>query len=217
MKKNKLLIILISMFIFNSNVFAATSAKANDANYSTLKTSYEKGIVQKTVSSENEMITIYGRSSCDSTGCTYNYANNASYTSFEEVLKRTVKCSNGEQYIKYSTSYGDGGKDYKNSNPTNYEGEVYWSEDHFVSCTTSSTGSAGEEIVQLPSTGGTSTGGTSTGGTSTGGTSSGYGSSTTTDPSATGVETYYIIIGIVGLITYGLMMTIKKYNLFKNI
>ena len=49
------------------------------------------------------------------------------------------------------------------------------------------------------------------------GSGSGYESSTAEDNVDTGVETYYIILIVVAIVSYAIMKVVKKYNLFKNI
>lgn len=215
MKKNLLLIILISIMCFTLNVNAAnTIAKEGDTEFNTLKTQYNKGI-QKTSINGTGIVTLYGYSSCDSSGCTYKYSNTSS--DYKEVLKSSVKCTGGEKYIIYQTTGGADG--YKESNSANYTGEAYWSEDFSVTCTNTQSSST----ITLSNTGGTSSGGSSSGGTSgstsssSGSTGSEYNSSTTTESKETGVETYYIVLGTVGIITYAVMRIVKKQNLFKNI
>lgn len=203
MKKNLLLIILISIMCFTLNVNAAnTIAFEGQSNFNTLKAQYNKGI-QKTSINSTGTVTLYGYSDCDSSGCSYKYSNTS--TDYKEVLKSSVTCTGGEKYIVYQPTGGADG--YKDSNSADYTGEVYWSEDFDVTC--KSTSESGAIEISNTTTGGTNTGASSSG--------NGYSSSTTTDPSNTGVETYYIVLGIVGIITYVLMRTVKKHNLFKNI
>ena len=221
MKKSLLILMILSIFVYSKTVYAATYAKSGESNYSSFENKYKSGISKTQVSSK-DTVTIYGFSNCETDKCTVSYANQSSSVSFEKVLSKSVTCSNGEKNIKYAI-VGNGGAGFQSDNKDKYSGKVYWTVDVEVTCTNDSTSSS-NDIVQIDtstggtSTGGTSTGGTSTGGTSTGGTSTGgYNSSTTTDNPEQGVETYYIVLGFIGIICYTFMSVVKKYNLFKKI
>lgn len=210
MKKNLLLIILISIMCFTLNVNAAgTVAEEGSENFNNLKTQYNKGIQTIEVNG-NEIITLYGYSKCDGSTCTYKYANAS--TDYKEVLKSSITCTGGEKYIVYQSAGSVDG--YKESNNKKYTGEVYWSEEFSVTCTNTSTTGAITLSTDSSNTGSSTTGTSNTGSSSSG---NGYSSSTTTENPKQGVETYYIVLGIVGIITYVLMRTVKKHNLFKNI
>lgn len=202
MKKNLLLIIIISIMCFTISVKADNYvAVEGNEKFNSYKTQYNKGI-QKISVNGTETITLYGYINCTSSGCTYKYSNTSA--DYKEVLKSTVTCTGGEKNILYLTS---GAKEpYINNNPD--PGEAYFSEDFSITCT----GTKTNDTITLNNSNG---GGTSTGGTSNGG--SEYSSSTTTDSKETGVETYYIVLGIIGIISYAVMKLVKKQNLFKNI
>lgn len=201
--KKIMLFIMLMMFVFTINVNAANKVvKPEDSEFNSYKTQYEKGIQKSTINGSG-IITLYGYSSCQTGSCTYKYAN--INQDFKEVLKQAVVCSGGEKYIIYQTTGGADG--YKSSNSANYSGEVYWSEDFSITCTNTSTSST----VTLNNSTAQPTTQASNG-------SGDYGSSggTTTNEDQ-GVETYYIILGIVGIITYLLTIVIKKQNLFKKV
>jgi len=201
--KKIMLFIMLMMFGFTINVNAANKVvKPEDSEFNSYKTQYEKGIQKSTINGSG-IITLYGYSSCQTGSCTYKYAN--TNQDFKEVLKQAVVCSGGEKYIIYQTTGGADG--YKSSNSANYSGEVFWSEDFSITCTNTSTSST----VTLNNSTAQPTTQASNG-------SGDYGSSggTTTNEDQ-GVETYYIILGIVGIITYLLTIVIKKQNLFKKV
>lgn len=196
----KKMLLLILLTFGSVNVFAANQvAKSDDANFNTLKTQYNKGI-QKTTINGSGIVTLYGYSSCQTGSCAYKYAN--TNKDFKEVLKEAVSCAGGEKHIIYQTTGGADG--YKDSNSENYVGDVYWSEDFNITCTNTQT----TTTVQLENT---------VTEESNTGSGDGYTSSDTTENDSKGVETYYIILTIVGLITYFITRVIKKQNLFKNI
>ena len=216
--KKIMLFIMLMMFGFTINVNAANKVvKPEDNEFNSYKTQYEKGIQKSTINGSG-IITLYGYSSCQTGSCTYKYAN--TNQDFKEVLKQAVVCSGGEKYTeifygtfisggeKYIIYQTTGGADgYKSSNSANYSGEVYWSEDFSITCTNTSTSST----VTLNNSTAQPTTQASNG-------SGDYGSSggTTTNEDQ-GVETYYIILGIVGIITYLLTIVVKKQNLFKKV
>ena len=195
MKKIMLFIMLI-MLGFTINVNASNKVvKPEESEFSSYKAQYDKGIQKSTINGSG-IITLYGYSSCRTGSCSYKYAN--TNQDFKEVLKQAVVCSGGEKYIIYQTTGGADG--YKTSNSANYSGEVYWSEDFSITCTDTSSSStiplnnSNEIKTTQPIT-----------------------SADPINPEDTGVETYYIILGIVGLITYLLTIVVKKQNLFKKV
>lgn len=217
--RNKLIIGLsaILCFIGIKDVGAASSAYPGQSLYESLKSSYNSfkdNLPNVTASSStSKTVTLYGRSICSTSNssCDYNYAGYSVNDDQKDVLNDIVTCANGEKYIIYQFM-GSGKEDYMDDNKAGYdsgtsENAVYWSEDYSVQCSNNNTTSSGEVIENTNTS---NQGNSSTGGND-------YNSSTTVPPEATGVETYYIILGIVGILTYGLMTIVKKYNLFKKI
>lgn len=204
--KKMILFILIMMFVFvaNANATNSTAFPGSD-DYSTFEANYKKGIQPVTINSRGQ-VTLYGYSNCQSGSCTYKYSNTS--PDFKEVLAQTVKCAGGEKDIAYSDS--GGGDGYKNDNKENYIGEVYWTADFDVVCT--STPGAG--TIQIQQTVNNDGSGSSLG---SGGSGSDYGSSSNIQQDSYGVETYYVILVIVGILTYLLTIVIKKQNLFKKV
>lgn len=182
-------------------------ATSSDSNYNTLKNGYNNNTLSKVnVSSSNATVTLYGKSECSGSSCTYNYA--GSYKNFKDALSQAVVCSNGEKYISYQTT-GEGGKtNYMDDNKANYTGTVYWSEDYYVTCTNNNGGDVIETSNDTTTTTGTSSGTTTT---------KVYSGTTTTENPQTGVNTYFIVLGLIAVISYGFMVIVKKYNLFKKI
>lgn len=203
--KRLMLLIMLVMFTFTLNVSAANKVvKQGETDFSSFKAQYEKGI-QKTNISTSGTITLYGYSSCQTGSCTFKYTNTSQ--DFKEVLKQAVVCTGGENHIIYQTTGGADG--YKASNSENYVGEVYWSEDFSITCTNTSSSSTItlNNSPEQPTTDSNNTGGSN----------GNYTSSTTTNNESQGVETYYIILGIVGILTYLLTILVKKQNLFKKV
>ncbi len=198
-------LILMGSFVFNLNVFAdIASAKMGDANYDQLKEAYEKELEEQTQTIDSEgTITIYGKSDCISGGkCEYNYSDGKTA---DELVSTITRCSGGETSIT-SVLSGSGGEDYKDVNPNDYNGTVYWSEMYYVTC------KAGEaETPTDPSAPSTPTNPSSTT------TTKKYESSSTENSPETGVTTYYVVLGVIALISYLLMLAVKKGNLFKKI
>lgn len=182
-----------------------TYAPSGAANYDTLKNGYNNNTLSKVnVSSANATVTLYGKSECSGSSCTYNYA--GSYKNFKDALSKAVVCSNGEKYISYQST-GEGGKtNYMEDNKANYTGTVYWSEDYYVTCTNTS---SGDTIIE--------TNNDTTNTTITTTTTKVYSGSTTTNNPQTGVNTYFIVLGLVAVISYVFMVIVKRFNLFKKI
>lgn len=198
----KIMLFVITLIISCTlNVNAANKVvKSEDSDFSSFKTQYQKGIQKSTINGSGT-ITLYGYSSCQTGSCSYKYANISQ--DFKEVLKQGVVCSGGEKYIKYQPSGGADG--YKSDNSEDYIGEVYWSEDFSITCTNTLTDGAvtlntniGQPTTQPSNIDGITSAGTTTN-------------------EDQGVETYYIILGIVGIITYFLTILVKKQNLFKKV
>ncbi len=223
MKKRILILvaIFISFISFRNDIFAANDyAKEGDTNYSTLKSLYDGGLSKFNISSSNTLITLYGKSVCSSgSNCVYQYDNSGT-TSFEEILKKYVSCSNGEKYITYQST-GSGGSDFKGDNNTNYTGTVYWSEDYYITCTSSQTGDTTIGVTNSNTGSSTDNNSSNTSETNSSTSSSSsnndYSSSSTEKSPQTGVETYYIVLAILAVISYGSLLLVKKLNLFKKI
>ena len=222
-------IITICLFGFGLNVFAAATcvpdSNASTENYKTLKNKYADGGEKYTIIGQ-KLINIYGRTS----------SGNETYpdevTDVNKAIANVVTCSGGENYIKYSKK-GYGSIDCKSGG--------YWVDEYYISCTSNATSSDGSTVVKTntgevvsggnnssgsgsSSTGsGSSTTGSGSGtssGSGTGSSSSsgsGYNSSSTVNNESTGINTYFVVLGLVGVISYIFMMCVKKYNLFKNI
>lgn len=223
--KNKvmlLIIVLIGFIGFRINVNAEAGSGDEFKSY------FDKGI-QKIEVSGSKMVTIYGKSVCNGSTCKVEYV--GQYSNFEDVLKHSVVCTNGEKHIIYQAgSSGKTGLYDATNSQEGFNGTIYWGEEYQVTCTTKSTG---DDVVELEkptsgNTGGTSTGGDttggSTGGSTTGGTSTGgstgsdsTGGNGTVDNPQTGVNTYFVVLGLVAIISYVGMVCIKRFNLFKNI
>lgn len=204
--RKSLLISLLVMVLFSAkldvsadNTYATSSS---DANYNTLKSGYNNNKITKTNVTSSTTVTLYGLSECSGTSCTYHYAGNNS--SFKDALSKSVVCSNGEKYISYQGT-GEGGKtNYMEDNKAAHSGTVYWSEDYYVTCTSSS----GDSTVQLENTVNNNTN-TNTGNQ--------YNSADPGEQKEYGVNTYFTVLGLIAIISYGFMLFAKKFNLFKNI
>ena len=211
----KIALIIVMMFCLNVNVLAATGADKNQPNYSTLKAKYDEGVNKTTISSSETYtsanVTIYGKSDCTGNSCTHTYAASNS-SSFKDALAKSVVCSTGEKNITYMLAgSGKDAFDSSKNSSLNYTGDAYWSEDYQVSCTSNSSGSS---VINLNNDSSTTTTNSSNSGTTNG---SEYNSSSTVNQEQTGVTTYFIVLGLVALISSIFMMCVKKYNLFKNI
>lgn len=225
--KNKivlLIIVLVGFIGFRINVSAASGSGEEFKSY------YDKGI-QKIEVSGSKIVTIYGKSECNGSTCPkVEYA--GQYSNFEDVLKHSIVCTNGEKYIIYQEAgSGKTGLYDSTKSQDGFSGTMYWGEEYQVTCTTNSTG---EDVVELEkptsgnttggntsssNTGGTGTSGDTTGGSSTGGStgSDSTGGSGTVDNPQTGVSTYFVVLGLIAIISYVGMVCIKRFNLFKNI
>lgn len=235
MKKNILLIticICVTIIGIKTNVYAAASAPDNgssNTNLAELKNGYNNSNPTLNVKSKG-FVTIYAKSECDPSTkkCTYQYQGLSVGESADKLLERAVKCENGESYISYNAdNVQSGGSDVKDEwkNPLATKTTIYWSEDYYITCSNTAP-AAGSGQVSLGSSG-SSNNSSSTGSSSNSGDTSSsvpssssnqnYNSSTTVDNSATGIETYYIVLAIIAVVAYALMFFVKKYNLFKNI
>ena len=227
-------IITICMFGFGVNVFAASTciedSQASNSSfastYNDLKSNYENGGKKETISGSG-LIDIFGRT--DSSG---NKTYAGGKIDVNSIISNLVTCSGGEKYIKISI-VGIASKGCSNSS--------YWSDQYSVTCTNNSTSTDNSTVIDKStgnvvsggnnssgsgssSTGsGSSTTGSGSGtnsGSGTGSSSSsgsGYNSSSTVNNESTGINTYFVVLGLVGVISYIFMMCVKKYNLFKNI
>jgi len=210
--KKKLLFVLLLVLAFTVNVNAANKVvKEGESDFNSFKTEYQKGIQKVNINSTGT-VTLYGYSSCRTGSCVYKYANTSQ--DFKEVLQKAVVCTGGEKYIVYQSTGGADG--YKTSNSENFVGEVYWSEDFSVTCTNTSSGNTvtlnniNQEQTTVSNSGSNSNNNNNNNNDE-------YNSSNTTNNENQGVETYYIILGIVGVVTYLLSIVIKKQNLFKKV
>lgn len=227
MKKGiiNIVLIVISMFMININVYAANagSGDAGTTLYNELKSNYDKNksSLSKTSINGSGMVTLYGYSSCNGTSCSINYMGVSSKV--EEALAKAVTCSNGEKFINYQNTGTGGATDFMEDNKAELNGDAYWSVDYQVTCTTSKTGTSNVELSNTSNSGTnsgnntTNNGSNSTVNTTTTTTKSNYNTSTTTNNENTGVNTYFVVLGLVALISYIFMLCVKKYNLFKNI
>lgn len=226
--KISILLLILSSFMF------INTAKAESGNGDEYKSYYDKGIQSVTIRTP-QWVTLYGKSICNGRTCQVEYAGQTS--NFEEVLKKSVVCANGEQYITYQV--GGSGKTgtYDSTQSENgFSGTMYWAEEYYVTCTSSNTGNnvlkpevnnGGATNNGSSNTGNSNEGssnsgsinnGSSNNGTSNGGSSnSGSTNDGTVQNPETGVNTYFIILGVVALVSYACTMFVKKLNLFKNI
>lgn len=219
-----LTIITICMFGFGMNVFAASTciedsqSSSFSSTYNDLKSNYENGGKKYTINGSG-LIDIFGRT---------DSSNNKTYaggkSNVNNAISSIVTCSGGEKYIKVSIA-SIASKDCKNSS--------YWSDQYTVVCTNNSTSTDNSTVIDNStgnvvngdnnSSGNNNSNGlnsnTSNSGTnnSTSTSDSNYNSSTTVNNESTGINTYFVVLGLVGVISYIFMMCVKKYNLFKNI
>lgn len=231
--KKKLLIIVICFLCLNINVFAATdgisgttsitesqrdASSENKSKWNELESNYKKGIITENITG-TKYVLLYGKSVCNGSSCTNTYANSSSYT-FKDVLSRSIKCSNGEKNINYQ--YIGGGKITTSSENTT----AYWTEEYKVECTSTE---SGETVIKLnndtnssnsnssSSSDDNSSNNSTTTDKTTQTNNSNYNSSSTVNNEKTGINTYFIVLALVAVISYIFMLCVKKYNLFKNI
>lgn len=195
MKKRLILsIIMISLVAARLNVnAAATNADPGDENYSTLQSNYTNGITTTTVNG-NDWVTVYGKAVCNGTSCSISYANSLN---LEKVLSKSVKCSNGEKYINYTL--GSTGNSPYVEEGEKINGTGYFSEEYYVTCTSDNGNGAIQVEQEVSSNTNVDT------------------NDGTVDNPQTGVNTYFVVLGIVAIISYGFMVLTKKFNLFKKI
>ena len=195
MKKILILsVIMISLVAVRLNVnAAATNADPGDDNYSTLQSNYSNGITTTNVNG-NDWVTVYGKAVCNGTTCSISYANSLN---LEKVLSKSGNCANGEKYINYTL--GSTGNSPYVEEGEKISGTGYFSEEYYVTCTSDN----GNGSVQLENQVSNNTNvGTNDG---------------TVDNPQTGVNTYFVVLGIVAIISYSFMLLTKKFNLFKKI
>lgn len=225
MKKGiiNIVLIVISMFMININVYAANagSSAAGTTLYNELKSNYDKNksSLSKTSINNSGMVTLYGYSSCNGSSCSINYMGISSKV--EEALAQVVTCSNGEKFINYQNTGTGGATDFMEDNKAELNGDAYWSVDYQVTCTTTNTGSSNVELSNTSNSSTNSGSNTTNNGSniasSTTTTNTNYNTSSTTNNENTGVNTYFVVLGLVAIISYVFMLCVKKYNLFKNI
>ena len=197
---------MIFAFCVYSNVYAFSEVYIDDGTKTDtngLKTKYSS-FTKTNVSSSNTTITLYGKSVCSGSSCTSTYAA-SNNSSLKDALANAVVCTNGEKYIIYQDA-GTQNKDYFSDNKLSVEGTIYWDHDFSVTCKETSSGSYSIELVSNADTT-VITENTTT--TSFNG--------TTVNNEKTGVNTYFMVLGVVAIISYVFMLCVKKYNLFKNI
>ena len=211
MKKISLVLtLLISVFLINIHVFAEISvggATEEQSTFSKYKSEFNNP-KQQTIN-DSGFAVVNGHSVCSGSSCTVSYSsyNGSTSSDFRDALKSNVVCSNGEKYITYQESETSGGAGWKTDNSAQYTGEAYWTESYYVTCTTSGSGSS---TVALKFTLDDSSSSSSS-------SSNNYGTSSTVNQEQTGVESYFIVLALVALVSYVLMLCVKKFNLFKSI
>ena len=197
---------VIYSFSISLNVFAATVPFIDNGTSTDtygLKTKYSS-FTKTNVSSSNTTVTLYGKSVCSGSSCTVTYAA-SNNSSFKDALANAVVCTNGEKYIIYQDS-GTQNHDYLSDNKLSTDGTVYWDHDFSVTCKETSSGNYSIELVSNADTTVTTENATTT-----------SFNGTTVNNEKTGVNTYFIVLGVVAIISYVFMLCVKKYNLFKNI
>lgn len=226
MKKRifNIILLIVSMFMININVYAANagSSEAGTTLYNELKSNYDKNksSLSKTSINGSGMVTLYGYSSCNGSSCSINYMGISSKV--EEALAKAVTCSNGEKFINYQNTGTGGATDFMEDNKAELNGDAYWSVDYQVTCTTTNTGSSNVELSNTSNSStnsgsNTTNNGSNSTASSTTTTNTNYNTSSTTNNENTGVNTYFVVLGLVAIISYVFMLCVKKYNLFKNI
>ena len=218
MKKVIFSIITLLMFTLTVNAGSPKYCQATTSNGSCdssdslnneffqFKSEYDKGIQTNSISSKGSIV-IYGYSKCNNGSCTYSYV--GGHSDYKEVLKKSVKCTGGEKYINFQQV----SQVKKDQADDNYTGEMYWNEDYEITCTNTSSSNTVELSNSVNTGSSNNSNNINSGGSNN--SSNEYDSADTTDPSNTGVETYYIILAVVGIITYAISVIIKKQNLFK--
>lgn len=214
MKKILLSLVICLTMCFSVNVFAATtySEDSSSETYKTLKSNFDAATKSKI--SGSGIATIYAKAVCTngSWNITYSGGNGV-----KDALSNTVICTNGEKYIN-AGQYTSGGETYTRENSCSSNVTAYFNIEYPVTCTNTSSSNV------IEANGNNNSGGTSTSNqdvSNTGSTNSGSSSSNvsygTVNNESTGVNTYFVVLGLVAGISYIFMMCVKKYNLFKNI
>lgn len=192
-------LLMIGLVAFSLDVKAeATNADPGDDNYSTLQSAYNNGIVNNNVSGSGT-VTIYGKAECNGSSCTISYVEGI--TDIKSVLKQSVVCTDGKQYIDY-TALSQGSAQYVEGDSFP-NGTSYFSDEFYVTCVESGAVNLENTVEQETNTGNSNSGQ--------------YGDATTVENEQTGVNTYFIVLGLVAVISYGFMVFVKKFNLFKKI
>lgn len=222
MKKILLSLVICLTMCFSVNVFAATtySEDSSSETYKTLKSNFDAATKSKI--SGSGIATIYAKAVCTngSWNITYSGGNGV-----KDALSNTVICTNGEKYINVGQSTS-GGETYKRDTNCTSTVTAYFNEEHPVTCTNTSSSNvieangnnnSGEtsSSTEVGSNTGNSNGQNSNSGSSS--SNGSYSSSGTVNNESTGVNTYFVVLGLVAGISYIFMMCVKKYNLFKNI
>lgn len=200
---------LIAMFVFTDVAFADSTSQVvreGDALYTTFASEYEN-YPSITIKEDAQEVLVYGYSKCTTTdGCTYSYQGTKN-DDIEELLIDSISCENESKSINYGLKVSNA-NDFKRTSYKSENVEVYWSEVYTVTCT-----SDGAVQIEDSSDVGETPDDSSTGT----GTKDDYSSSSSVDSVDTGVETYYIVLIIIAIISYVIMRIVKKYNLFKNV
>ena len=200
--KRILKIMLFCIIFMNVNVYAAYHTPFVDNGESTdtdgLKAKYNSSLIKTEISEANSEVVLYGKSVCNGSSCTLTYAA-SNNSSFKDALAKAVTCTNGEKYIAYQFA-GSVNEDCKTDNKAKLNGTAYWDEGYGVTCTNTNSGSS---IVTLNTDVSTTT--------------TSYQTASTVNNEQTGVNTYFIVLGIVAIISYVFMLCVKRFNLFKNI
>lgn len=229
MKKALLSLIVILTMCFSVDVFASTtySEDSSSETFKTLKSNFDAATKSKI--SGSGMATIYAKAVCTNGSWNITYAGG---NGVKDALSNTVICTNGEKYIN-AGQYTSGGETYTRESSCSSSVTAYFNMEYPVTCTNTSGSNAIEANGNKNSSGGTSgstedgsnagssnSGSSNSGSGSTNGNGSSngnYSSSGTVNNESTGVNTYFVVLGLVAGISYIFMLCVKKYNLFKNI
>lgn len=210
MKKNSFIVLLVLFLIFgfNLDVKASGIGKPGDDNYAVFQQEFEDGPKNITISSPSgEIVQVYGRSECDpsTNKCTYAY-----YTYGIEVdtyFRNHIKCSGGQTKIGYKEEQvaSDAAPykgDYKDTEPLEEKLTVYWEEEYTLVCLDNEDVNDDYNQVILGNTSSENNYPSSGG---------------SVENEQTGIATYYVVLIVIALASYGVMLISKKFNLFKNI
>lgn len=214
MKRIFILIILL-ITVVTYKVDAVTNAIIDDGSSNEALTALKNKYNNPNITNINDkgFVEVFAKSECKTSNklCKVTYQNLSEGISIDEFLKKYVKCSNNAKYISYDpNNISSGGINYKGNYSGSNDITVYFSENYYVSCVEGSTVKQNEHSVVLD-------GSASANETISSNTKTSYESSSTVDNSSTGIETYYIVLGIIGLSAYIITLIVKKYNLFKKI